>query len=509
MVPTPAAPRRRSGVLALSLLMALAAVALLAGPARAATSQQSLVEDELQMLQSGPTARGAALDDAVALGADGIRALVLWRDIAPDPAALKRPKGFHAADPKSYPAANWDALDNLVRLAAARGLAVLLSPSTPIPAWASRCKGTATARATCKPDPTLYRQFLQALGKRYSGSYADEDGGGVLPRVTRWSFSNEPNQPGWLRPQYARVGGRTVPVAADWYRKMALGGIKGLRASGHARDQILLGETAPIGRVSGSLANRPIPPATFIRALLCMDGRGRAITSAARSCAGLGRFRITGFAHHPYTRGGSQPPTAKGGANEITIASISRLERILDQAARIGRVAKKLPIHYTEYGFQTNPPDRLFGVTPEQQAAYVNQSDYMAYRNPRVRTVSNYKLIDEKDDASFQSGLQYLDGSVKPAWAAWRLPLWVAPRGTSRLWVYGQLRPAAPGLQTAVELQNAPLGAGDFQTVQTIPVKSRTNAFLVSVPRREGRWRLHWLVPGGGEIFSREAVAGA
>ena len=73
----------------------------------------------------------------------------------------------------------------------------------------------------------------------------------------------------------------------------------------------------------------------------------------------------------------------------------SRLSRLLDQAGKAGRVPKHLPICFTEDGFQTNPPDRLFGVTFAQQATYMNQSDWIAYNNPRVKTVAQYKLIDD------------------------------------------------------------------------------------------------------------------
>ena len=106
---------------------------------------------------------------------------------------------------------------------AARGLGLILSPSTPIPVWASRCKHRT---ATCKPDPKAYRAFVTALGRRYSGSYADENqGGGVLPRVTRWSLLNEPNQPGWLTPavRAARAGGSWRPRRSSTGRWRAPG----------------------------------------------------------------------------------------------------------------------------------------------------------------------------------------------------------------------------------------------------------------------------------------------
>jgi hypothetical protein len=331
--------------------------------------------------------------------------------------------------------------------------------------------------------------------------------------VGRWSFSNEPNQPSSLRPQFARAGGVRYPAAAVTYREMVRAGIDGLRASGHRRDQMLLGETSPIGRVRGRLATRPVPPGAFIRALLCVDRAGAALTG--RKAAPLGcdeprRLPVTGFAHHPYNRGGSQPPLTKGRvATEITIASAGRLERLLDAAARLRRIPRALPIHYTEFGFQTNPPDHLFGVPPARQAEYLNQSDWIAFSDPRVRTVAQYKLVDDTVISSFQSGLRFWDGRPKPAYDAYRLPLWISRKGSSRLRVYGQVRPLAPGASTTVQLQNAALGAGRFRTVKRIAVSSRNNTFVDAVARREGRFRLRWVAPDGSVLLSREAVTAA
>ena len=204
-----------------------------------------------------------------------------------------------------------------------------------MPAWASRCR---SRRAVCDPRPAQYGAFLRALGRRYSGRYADENqGGGVLPRVRRWSFGNEPNLASWLRPQRARRRGVLAVASAVSYRALVRAGTAALRASGHRGDQLLLGETAPLGRSFGRPAVRSAPPAAFVRALLCLDGRGRPLRGAAAAAHACGprfrRLRVTGFAHHPYTQGGSRPPTTRGRPGlEITTASARRLERILDAA---------------------------------------------------------------------------------------------------------------------------------------------------------------------------------
>jgi hypothetical protein len=489
----------------------LALCCLSAPAARASSTQESILEDERAMLQSGAAARAQALDDAVTLGADGVRAVVRWRDIAPAPRAIERPRGFRPADPAAYPAASWDALDDLVRGARARGLSLLLSPSTPIPGWASDCEGSPAFRGVCAPRALEYGAFLRALGRRYSGAYADEDQGrGVLPRVSRWSFGNEPNQATWLLPQRSVRDGSVYVSSAVRYRSMVRAGIAALRATGHATDRMLLGETSPIGRTTGELARRSTPPGAFIRTLLCLDARGRALrgrAAAIRRCRRFRRLAVTGFAHHPYAQGGSRSPRYRGDpATEITLASSRRLKRVLDAGARRGRVRRRLPIHYTEHGFQTNPPDLTFGISLARQAAFLNQSDWIAYRDPRVRTVAQYKLLDDPLVSGFQSGLRFSDGRAKPAYTAYRLPVWVTPVGTSRVRVYGQVRPLARGASATVELQNAPLAGGVFTTVGRIAVRTRNNAFVRTVPRFEGRFRLAWTPPGGGPpLLSRAA----
>ena len=92
------------------------------------------------------------------------------------------------------------------------------------------------ALATCQPDYTQFKRFVQALGTRYSGEYADENQGRrVLPRVERWSVWNEPNQGGWLQPQYARSTAGRRPRRRRSTASSCVAALKGLRASGHSR----------------------------------------------------------------------------------------------------------------------------------------------------------------------------------------------------------------------------------------------------------------------------------
>src|SRR6478736_8542629 len=98
---------------------ALACAVLPAAPALAAPDQQSLIEDEKLMLESGPDVQAQSLDEAKALGADIIRANVIWARVAPSPTSTKKPKGFDGKKPESY-GASLAMFDSLVAGAQAR-----------------------------------------------------------------------------------------------------------------------------------------------------------------------------------------------------------------------------------------------------------------------------------------------------------------------------------------------------------------------------------------------------
>jgi hypothetical protein len=469
-----------------ALVVVAAGVLVGAAPAHASSTQLSVIEDEHQMLELGPAVQAQALDDAVALGADVVRANVIWARYAPSPNSKKKPKGFDAKNPASYPALA--PVDQFVTNAHARGLQVLLTVTGPIPAWASKCGGSVKSRHTCKPDPALFGQFVRAVGKRY-------------PTVKMWSIWNEPNLRPWLTPQYT---GSTLEGAVI-YRNLARSAIAGLRGTGHRADQILLGETAPIGNAPGPSANAN--PEPFLRAVFCLKANGKRLTGSAAGklkCSGFKKLSVTGFAHHPYTRGGSRPPTSKPNRGEITAGVASRLTKLLDQAGKAGRVPKKLPVYYTENGWQTNPPDQIFGVLPDYQAAYMNQSDEMAYRNSRIKTVAQYKLIDDADPGSFQSGVRSIDGTAKPSYAAYQLPIWVTKKG-AKVHIYGQVRPAADSAALSVDVQHASSAGSGFTTVQTVPVSSLKGQFTVDLPDPGGGvWRLRW-----NNLTSRQAGVGS
>ena len=482
----------------LSALLLVGAFA--AAPAHASKTQESIFQDDRALIFSGDATRQATLDQIKALGATTVHSLVFWNSIAPNPNSKTKPAGFNAADPNAYPPGAFDQYDALVREASARGLSLVLSP-VEAPAWAGAC-GSIAVRHHCRPSPTEYRAFFTALATRYSGSFNG------LPRVSRWSVWNEPNQSNWLYPQRERVHGHIVPTAAIIYRNLFRGASAALKATGHGGDQLLLGETAPLGRTTGPLPKRFLTPVEFYQGVFCLDSHGRKLRGSAakdQGCSGrFAKLAATGIAHHPYNRGGAQPPLSRPAAGEITISTIPRLTAVLAQGSRARRISSNLPIYFTEFGFQTNPPDRISGVSLAKQAAYINQSDYIAYRNSRVKSISQYELLDEPDLASFQTGLRFVDGSPKPSLDAYRLPIWVIKHG-SGVSVWGQVRPA-DGTPQQVQIEN---GSGStFTAVKTVTT-SAAGYFLVNLPRQpKSSWRLSWQGPGG-TFTSRVATVSA
>ena len=94
------------------------------------------------------------------------------------------------------------------------------------------------------------------------------------------------------------------------------------------------------------------------------------------------------------------------------------LGNINDLIKEVTRLYGNKRIWITEYGYQTNPPDRLFGVTLAKQAAYLTQAFALARKNARIDMMMWFLLKDEPSLAGWQSGLLTTTGKKKPAYAA-------------------------------------------------------------------------------------------
>jgi hypothetical protein len=487
------------------ILAVTAALLVLAAPAQAAHRQESIIQDDRLLLNFGTGEQAIALDELDTLGVDTVHAVVNWNRLAPSPKSSKKPKGVDLTDPASYNEERWQVIDSLVRQAQVRGIGVLLSPSTPGPIWAQKCSKSEQRRARikgiCKVDPKLFGQFVTALAKRYSGVYVDpaDPSGLPLPKVSRWSIGNEPNLSSWLYPSAVRVKRKLVAVSAARYRAMVYAAGNALRANRHRNDQILLGETAPLGQGTTRTA-----PVTFYQALFCVNARGGRLRGADAKRLGcpkrIKRLPVTGVAHHPYTKGATQKLTAKTRSTDVTIASIPRLTRVLRQGAHVGAISSGTASHiyFTEFGVSSSPPARpkRYGVSLAKQAEYINEYEYLAWGNSAVRSVAQFQLEDDAiagthgSRRTFQTGLRRTAtpaqfqagvlGTPKPARAAYIVPLFVVDRG-SRVTVWGGVRDASSG---TVSIFNG------RKSVKR--VRLHAGYFSTSLRKRKGTWQLRF-----------------
>jgi hypothetical protein len=465
--------------------MAAVLLACLFAPAvaQASEDQASIMMDDDQLLYRSNVIQTRTLVTMRAMGADAVRATVLWRNVAQgahlsnkeiarlktrkerDKARAQR-KRFRAANPRTYPTRNWDRYDNLVKEAAKVGMRVYFTLTGPGPSYAHRIapKSQRKNAGTYRPIPSQFRAFAQAVGKRYSGTYRDENAiRKPLPRVSIWSLWNEPNQAGWLSPQWEKVDGQNVPVAPALYRELHQAGVEGLTKSGHGNDAIFLGELAPLGS-SKTGPRDPLRPVPFLREMLCLKADGTPYTGAdatRRRCQDFVKnpvLKATAFAHHPYTKKAA-PTVAPKNPDEITIANIGTLGPLLDalSAQSGGRIAPNLPIFLTEFGYESRPDPRN-GISYTKQAEYNELAEFLAFQQPRVAATTQfllrdapplkrspvtgkaYKVGSREYWFTYQSGLYTVGGRAKPAAYAYTLPFVVYPAGAGMLGFWGQLR---------------------------------------------------------------------
>ena len=360
-----------------------------------------------------------------------------------------------------------------------------------------------------------------------------------------WGVWNEPNFGEDLGPQ--AVNGSTVSVAPGMYRALASQMWDALQATGHGHDTIIIGELAPRGLSALGTRQRPagLPgdfgqtkPLQFVRTLYCVDssyrelrGRAAGAVGCPSTAAGSRRFRkqnpalfnASGFADHPYPD--NEPPTTES-STDPDIAPFPRLpnlERALDRVQRMYGSSKRFPIYNTEYGYITHPPNRDDDVSPSTAAYYINWAEYLSWRQPRVASTMQYLLYDPTfgrkipGDGGFSSGLLYANGKAKPAYAAYRLPLFLPVTSVRRgrsLEVWGCVRPARYAITDAGEpqtaqIQFAPGRSTRFTTLRTVTIGNPSNCYFdirMKFPG-SGTVRLAYTYPFGSQLLSRRRSA--
>ena len=489
----------RSGTL---IAVVFAIVFTLSTSAHASPTQESIFQDDDLLIHVSPAEVDRTMAELRGLGVDRVRLSAIWRDMAPaQPPA-------DATDPAAYDQRKLAHLDAAIRAAGAHGIGVLLNVRGGVPDWAmgKPIPKKFAGRDAYRPDPGRYRQFVEMLGRRYSGQYEG------LPRVDTWSLWNEPNWGGLLQPQTLRnrKTRRLYTVSPAIYRALHRAGTAALAATGHGSDRILLGETAPVGNDKlGELSH--LKPVRFLQDLFCLDARlrplkGRRAKAVRCDYDKAGPLVATGYAHHSYsvTEAPTVPSPDRG---FIRIADTQRLKRILDAAAAAGRIPQSLSIWFTEYGYQTRP-DPYRGIGLDQHAAWLVAAEHLTWSDPRIAAHAQFLLQDDEPRtafgsgdprhwATYQSGLKFADGAPKPAYEAYRLPLY-APRGLQPgqpMPLWGLVRPGINGQPQYVRVEFRTNDREGWVSVAELATDA-FGYFQATIPQaRSGQYRFQWLRP--------------
>ena len=462
----------RAPVIARLLLPVLTAALVLSAawaPSAAAdrNAEVSIMDDQLLLGASLPKIN-RHMTTFRRLGVDRLRVSAFWNQIAPGNTARRKPAGFNGANPAEA-RYSWAALDRVIASAVGHRLKVMVSITTPAPIWATG--RSSRANPLWKPNPTEFAAFAEAVVRRY-GRFVDH-----------WAVSNEPNQGGWLQPQSDRSG----LVAPHLYREMVLAAYPRIKRF-DPTSVVLIGELASSGR-RGRGRRIPIRPLIFLREMACRDERYRPIRRGR--CRNFKPLPFDAIGHHPYQF--FLPPNRPSiNRHDAAIGDTRRLLRVVDRLIRLRALAPKRSrrpgVYYTEFGYQTNPPDPFAGVSLATQRRYIQQAAHIAWRTPRVRELNQFRLTDGVLDGSgvrrfreFQSGLVFRSGRNKPAYRIFPHPFVIAG---DRFW--GQVR---PGGRHTVRVQRSPGRGRRFGTIAQVQTSGR-GYFSFKLPgNRPGLYR--------------------
>jgi hypothetical protein len=244
----------------------------------------------------------------------------------------------------------------------------------------------------------------------------------------------------------------------------------------------------------------PVSPSTYVRRVLnpgyvALHAANRknlvagGVTSPRKTPTGMAPLaymqgmhaahaKLDAYAQNPYPLSPSETPTHTSctSCSYFTMATLPEIRR------DVTRYFGGKPLWLTEYGYQTNPPDRLLGVSYAKQAQYVGDAALRVWKQPGVTVLVQFLLRDEPAVGGWQSGLETVGGKAKPSLHAFALPLAEVSRSGSRLALWGMVRPGS-GARSYVVQQKV---GSAWRTVASGRT-TRSGAFSRTVTASAGR----------------------
>ena len=336
-------------------------------------------------LLNGPGSLDDRLSTLDALGVHVVRFTLHWNQIA-------QAKPASPTDPED-PAYDWTASTQVLDGLEAHGIEVV-AQLLGTPTWANGGK------------PANYAPSSSASFAAFADAAAHE-----YPWIQKWVIWNEPNQRIWFRPTSPTL--YVVRLLNPAYEAIH-DAIPDAEVAG--------GGTAPRGGTGG------VSPVAWITGM-----------HAAQA-------HLDAYAHNPYPLDPKRETPYTGGCTHCTTITMATLGRLVTLLARDFPHAR---IWLTEYGYQSNPPDKVLGVSTALQARYESEGSYVAYHTPRVDLLIHFLYEDEPELSRFQSGLVTVKAAAKPAFAAFELPLAETHRSGTETRLWGELRAPAAAHSTA------------------------------------------------------------
>lgn len=223
-----------------------------------------------------------------------------------------------------------------------------------------------------------------------------------FPWVRLWTVWNEPN---------SRTS--SIPVSPKLYVRRLLTPAYRLLHLANPANQVAGGVTSPRKPPSG------MSPLAFMQ--------------------GLHRYhaKLDAYAHNPYPGSRKETPFF----DPCTWCRTLTMARLPEIRADVTKYFGDVPLWLTEYGYQTDPPDPLFGVSPALQATYESEAALRVWQQPGVTVLIHFLIRDEPALGGWQSGFFTVRGKAKPAFRSFALPLAQISRHGVRTVLWGQVRP--------------------------------------------------------------------
>jgi hypothetical protein len=225
-----------------------------------------------------------------------------------------------------------------------------------------------------------------------------------FPWVRMWTIWNEPNN-----------GMFASPVSPSLYVKQLLNpGYAALHAAS-SQNLVAGGVTSPRKTPSG------MAPLAFMQGMRAAHAK------------------LDAYAVNPYPLSTVETPTRSSCSHcgYFTMASLPAIR------SYVTKYFGAKPLWLTEYGYQTNPPDRFLGVSQARQAQYIGAAALRVWKQPGVTVLIQFLLRDEPSVGGWQSGLYTTTGAPKLSVHAFSLPLAQQSRRGSRVALWGEVRPGA------------------------------------------------------------------